>query len=279
MSQEKITIRDLRKKEKFIIDDEYLNGYAKICGIYATGAYISLCRHADKNQKAFPSIQRIADELAVSDSSIKRGLNKLEKHGIILRERKGKMLTNRYYLLDKSEWSKEPIKKSDSSVRPIREFTKTHHTVPADLSIERKHNRKETQKKGMSPKATGWQLEEEIEKLITDSRRHIQIIGLWIKERDLRPGNTEQMESLIKRNLRPARILNGFDDEEIKETIQVVKNTDYLHKFTLETIAKYIDEVVANRKKRGPRIIRYEEIRNPDGTIVVRPIYENKKVE
>jgi len=212
----------------------------------------------------------------VSDSSIKRGLNKLEEHGIILRERKGKMLTNRYYLLDKSEWSKEPIKKSDVSVRPIRELTQTHHTVPADLSIERKHNSKETQKKGMSPKATDWQLEKEIEKLLKDQRRHIQIIGLWIKENDLRPGNAEQMQSLIKRNLRPARLLNGFSDEEIKETLKVVKNTDYLHKFTLETISKYIDEVVAQRKKRGPRIIRYEEVKKPDGTTVVRPIYEKK---
>lgn len=149
MPEEKIIIRDLRRKEKFIIDDEYLNGYAKICGIFATGVYVSLCRHADKEQKAFPSIKRMAAELAISESSVKRGLKRLDEHRIIVRERKGKMLTNRYYLLDKSEWSMRIVGDSDGSVRPIIQFRQTHHTVPAEPSIVRKHNSKETQKKGI----------------------------------------------------------------------------------------------------------------------------------
>ena len=149
MTEEKIIIRDLRRKEKFVIDDEYLNDYARICGIFATGVYVSLCRHADKEQKAFPSIKRMAAELAISESSVKRGLKKLDEHRIIVRERKGKMLTNRYYLLDKSEWSPITVDESDGSVRPVTQFRQTHHTVPAEPSIERKHNIKETQKKGI----------------------------------------------------------------------------------------------------------------------------------
>jgi len=149
MTEEKIIIRDLRRKEKFVIDDEYLNDYARVCGIFATGVYVSLCRHADKEQKAFPSIKRMAAELAISESSVKRGLKKLDEHRIIVRERKGKMLTNRYYLLDKSEWSPITVDESDGSVRPVTQFRQTHHTVPAEPSIERKHNIKETQKKGI----------------------------------------------------------------------------------------------------------------------------------
>jgi len=263
--EEKIIVRDLRKKEKFVIDDEYLNGYAKICGIYATGVYVSLSRHVDKNQKAFPSIRRMAEELAVSESSIKRGLKKLEEHRIILRQRKGKMLTNRYYLLDKSEWSKEPIKESDRSVRPIRKVPQAYHRVPPDLSIVRKHNSKETQKKGMSLKATDWQLKDEVKKLRENKRRHIQIIGLWIKEKDLQPSNTEQLEEIIKRNCRPAMTLTGYSDEEIIETIRKVKHTYYLKKWTLETITKFIDEVVSQIKSEGFMGDKYAHLYNKGG--------------
>jgi DNA-binding MarR family transcriptional regulator len=141
---------------------------------------------------------------------------------------------------------------------------------------ESSHNNKSINKnnKSLSGKPTHWDLKEEREKLVKDQKRHIQIVGLWIKERDLQPENAEQMQSLIKRNLRPARLLNGYSNEDIQETIKVLKNTDYLRKFTLETVAKYIDEIVAQKEKRGPKIIRYEEIRKPSGNVVMRPIYE-----
>lgn len=129
----------------------------------------------------------------------------------------------------------------------------------------------------MSSEATGWQLKEEIEKLLKDPRRHIQVIGVWIKEKGLRPENNEQMQSIIRRNLRPARLLNGYNNEDIHETVEVIKNTDYLKKFTLETVAKYIDEVVAQKKKQGRKIIRFEEVKRPDGSVVMRPVYEETK--
>lgn len=126
----------------------------------------------------------------------------------------------------------------------------------------------------MSAKPTDWQLEKEIEKLLKDPRRHIQVIGVWIKEKGLNPENAEQMQSLIKRNLKPARLLNGYTNEDIHETVKVIKNTEYLKKWTLETIAKYIDEVVAQKKKQGRRIIRFEEIKRSDGSVAMRPIME-----
>lgn len=105
MQQELFEVRDMRHKEKFQIDDEYLNGYAKKCGVYATGVYISLCRHANKEQNCFPSLNKIAEELAVSKSQVRRAIKILIKHNIIKVKRLGKKLNNRYYLIDKSEWS------------------------------------------------------------------------------------------------------------------------------------------------------------------------------
>lgn len=152
---------------------------------------------------------------------------------------------------------------------------KSMSVEPTDLKKEK--NRKNTPT--LKPKDTSvlWDLKKETEKLLKDPKRHIQIIGLWIQEKGLQPENAEQMQSLIKRNLRPACLLNGYSNEDIRETIKILKNTEYLKKFTLETCLKYIDEVVAQKKKQGRQIIRFEEIKRPDGSIVVRPIYAEVK--
>lgn len=101
----KFKIRDLRKKEQFMMDDTYLNGYAKKCGIYATGVYLSLCRHANKDQKCWPSIRKMAEELNISSVMVQRGLKILCECNIIQKEQLGKGSNNRYYLIDKSDWS------------------------------------------------------------------------------------------------------------------------------------------------------------------------------
>jgi hypothetical protein len=76
-------IIDNRSKEKFQMDDAYLNGYARLCGIYATGVYVSLCRHADKDQYCFPSFKLSAEELAISEKSVQRGIAELVQWNII----------------------------------------------------------------------------------------------------------------------------------------------------------------------------------------------------
>jgi hypothetical protein len=108
-----IKIRDLRRKEKFVIDDEYLNGYARLCGWNATLVYMSICRHADKDQYSFPSIRRMAQQHNVSEKSIERGIRALEAWNIVKvikkeRSQSGTWLCNGYYLLDKEEWKKKP---------------------------------------------------------------------------------------------------------------------------------------------------------------------------
>lgn len=105
-------IRDTREK-CFVVNDEYLNGYAKLCGIYATGVYLSLCRHASKEQVCFPSKKLISDELQISEREVYRGLKKLAKWNIVKiesqgRKEDGSFLNNTYTLLDKSVWKKKP---------------------------------------------------------------------------------------------------------------------------------------------------------------------------
>ena len=97
-------VRDLRNKNKFIMDDKFLNGYARFVGIYAVGVYNSLCRHANKEQSSWPSIKKIGEELGVSMPKIIESIKFLEFWRIIEKIRVGKRATNRYCLIDKKYW-------------------------------------------------------------------------------------------------------------------------------------------------------------------------------
>jgi len=106
-------VRDLRQKEKYSIDDEYLNGYAKFCGVFGTAVYNSLCRHASKNQECFPSIELIMEQHGISKKSVLKGLANLKEWRIIevIKEKDEKtkrQKNNVYVLLDKSQWRDKP---------------------------------------------------------------------------------------------------------------------------------------------------------------------------
>jgi len=151
-NQEKFEIRDLRDKERFVVDDKFLNGYARFLGIYCVGVYNSLCRHANKIQKSWPSIKKIAQELDVGRSKVIESIKYLEFWRIIKKERLGLKLTNRYSLLSKRCW-----KSLDES--SLKEFSEVYRInfgglqdklqeFTTQTSIVRKHNSKEIQKKG-----------------------------------------------------------------------------------------------------------------------------------
>jgi len=96
-----------------------------------------------------------------------------------------------------------------------------------------------------------------LEKLLTDPRRHIQIIGIWAKEIGIALENKDIAQSFVKRNLRASALLTGYTNGIIVKTINILKNTDYLKKFTLETVGKFIDE--ANRQEKSTGLNQYED--------------------
>ena len=121
-------VRDLRHKEKFVIDDAYLNGYARKCGAFANAVYLSLCRHADNNQSCFPSYATIAFEHNISRRSVIRAVTILEKFNIIkIVQNKTKergFINNTYLLVDKKHWSE--YTPSDTQSPPL--VTHSHHS-------------------------------------------------------------------------------------------------------------------------------------------------------
>jgi hypothetical protein len=109
-------VRDLRNKQFFVVDDVYLNGYARLLGAIASVVYFSLCRHADKDQSCFPSQKFIAEEFNIGQRTVRDKLRLLEECNIIKtareKDNKGRWLNNTYILVDKSDWlSKEEVAK------------------------------------------------------------------------------------------------------------------------------------------------------------------------
>lgn len=141
MQQQLFKVRDLRQKTQFKIDDIYLNGYARICGVNATLVYISLCRHAEFNsQKAFPSQNKIAWEHGISTRTVKRGLKELIKHNIVIVEQekmRGQFKNNIYILLDKSEWKKPTEGQDGHTTRG----TETEGQPPPTVRVTQKDNK------------------------------------------------------------------------------------------------------------------------------------------
>lgn len=107
-----IKVRDFRNKQFFMVDDAYLNGYARHLGVTASMIYICLCRHVDKEQVAFPSQRTIAEKLGIKWRTVMEKTKLLEKWGLIdvkkIRNENGVWLNNTYTLLDKTEWKKIP---------------------------------------------------------------------------------------------------------------------------------------------------------------------------
>lgn len=149
-------LRDIREKS-FLINDEYLNGYAKLCGINATGVYVSLCRHANKEQTCFPSKKLMAEELSISERSVYTALKQLEKYNIVNveeqgRKNNGSFLNKLYTLINKRYWKKkEPqangaVGKKRHSPQANDDIHRRHLLPNKETHKRRKHIEKETHK-------------------------------------------------------------------------------------------------------------------------------------
>jgi hypothetical protein len=84
-----------------------------------------------------------------------------------------------------------------------------------------------------------------LEAMKADKNRHIQIIALYWKWRGLDFGSKELTQKAISRDLRPAKALVGYTNEEIEDTMDYIDGQRFIKKPTLETVNKYIAELKA----------------------------------
>jgi len=141
-------IIDNRKKQKFMMDDEFIDKMAKLCGWQGTIVYNSLCRHTNKNQECFPSIKLMAEQHNVSRPTIMKGIEALKKRNVIdvgrTRSKGGKWLNNIYILLDKSDWDYSQVNVDAITIEaivPLDDKTKsTGDTLPSQCDLHSQVN-------------------------------------------------------------------------------------------------------------------------------------------
>jgi DNA-binding transcriptional ArsR family regulator len=147
--KEAFEVRDLRDKNRFFLDDEFFNGYVKMLGTNALGVYCALCRHADRHQKSYPSINKLAMELKLTKPTVIEWLKVLEYLQIIKKQRLGKQCTNRYYLLAKKCWRKDwEVMLNDLTTGEVKSFNFRSKMILLQGLNDLTSNRKVTQEKG-----------------------------------------------------------------------------------------------------------------------------------
>lgn len=97
-------VRDLREKF-FMVDDAYLNGWARLFGPTTSMVYVLICRHVGSDQACFPSFPLISEKLSISERQARRAVKVLEFHNLIKVDR-AKGQPNIYWLIDKKHWKK-----------------------------------------------------------------------------------------------------------------------------------------------------------------------------
>ncbi len=140
-----IKIRDLRKKSQFILDNSFFDNYARFLGAHTVAVYNCFCRHANKEQKCWPSIKKMSEELGISRSVIISAIKKLEFWNIIVKKRTGKTANNRYWLVHRDEWNAindKNLKKFSDAFK--RDFTRLKEMLHQSIG--------ETSNKGVKSK-------------------------------------------------------------------------------------------------------------------------------
>lgn len=262
------------------MDDKFVDEYAKVLNPTAIVIYIWLCRYSNKEQVSWPSLKKLAENLGVNEKTVRRNLESLEMHNLIQIVRIGKKCTNRYHLLDKSEWTPVSNQCMGTSVQSDGSEMSNHSDTNVQ-SIVSKHNSKETHiqeqstvlvaahsaatvssphlttTKKINPLRDSVVKLGEVEEvnrppafvpndygsLIASTQRRIHIIGLYLSFKQIPIENVDQYNLLIKRNLRIAASLVGYTDEKISEAFNFLDNLKIKNNYiqwTLETAVPYI---------------------------------------
>ena len=104
---DRFEVRDLRVKTRFAIDNAFYDEFVPVLGPTLSMIYLAFVRHANKDQKSWPSQTRIANQIGVSREWVNKQIQVLEFFNLIKKIRVGKSCTNRYYLIDEKQWRRD----------------------------------------------------------------------------------------------------------------------------------------------------------------------------
>lgn len=100
--EQKIEIKDQRKKGWFWIENELIDNYLSEIGVEGLAIYSVLCKYADSSNIALPKQELICKKTGLSEPTVRKFLKILQDYNLITVKRIWKR--NRYTVLDKKEW-------------------------------------------------------------------------------------------------------------------------------------------------------------------------------
>lgn len=206
----------------------------KDVSLEARFVYAILWTRMNGENVAWPGQRYMAEMLGVSERSIIRYIQELEKAKLIEKIRSGQKRTNRYIICQVvTSRSDNPVTSgSDKGVTSsVREQSK--RTVVVAQSAK-------------------WDWKEYLQKTrMEHPSRAGRIIGDYWEMKGYEFQTQEQASADFIRNLRPAKSLLPYEDDRIIEVMDwLTANAEF--KWTLETVGKYINENLNNIKIKKP---------------------------
>ncbi len=246
-------------------------GLITACEANELQLYLFLKLFAIQKSSAFPSFRTIEGQLGWDSHRIRRTLDAMEKadrlkidktdgrnnvYDIIWYDRLNQQGMHALEVVDKSEKTEgetppdgqEDRRRNASTSEGETPAPGAGETPPELIGIKtnrNKTNNPPTPQRGDAAKPQGeTALVKPIPQavdMLGESRKDLQIIGLFAKAKKVTFENRDSVSSFVRRNLRGAKALVGYDPKRIANTMHwLIQNADF--KWTLETVAKYIDE-------------------------------------
>lgn len=189
--------------------------------MHAKSVYVVLCLHSNKDHKSRPSIRRICKIAKISHNSVTKALKELTAAGLVSIEEGTRALANEY------------------QINIIGVSTQTQAVCPARLAT--RYIKQEEIGEG-SP----FDFNLAVQKLVDSDRPYMRLIGVYLfkqaEDFDLSyVDSDEQIQAMIKRNVRVAKQIVVFKKQAINEAFEFVR-TRYAgnpkYEWTLETVFK-----------------------------------------
>ncbi len=183
--------------------------------------------------------KQLSDETGLAQSTIEKILKLFEKEHQIEQQKttKFRIIT----IINWKEYQQREQQKEQQSDNRVTTKEQQSDTYKNDKKVK---NDKNNPAVAIAPAVDNFNLEEEINKLQSNKREDLRIIGWYLEMKWRSCGynltNKQQLSSFIKRNLRSAKLLLGYSSEQFLKTSELLaKKANY--SWTLETISKFID--------------------------------------
>lgn len=171
--------------------------------------------------------KELSKQTGIPQTTIERILEMLE-NGHQIEQQK----TTKYRLITIVNW--DEYQKVDSKVDNKR--TTNGQQTDTNNIVENEKNERNNIAEQVPP--SPFSLEDELTKLEENSRRDLNIIAFYFRERKTQFKDKEQFNIALKRHLRPAKELSPFSDEQIA-TASIKAKKDY-PEWTIETLVKIL---------------------------------------